>query len=76
MSGFVKTCREENNKLLCLHIDDEKLWGKYKTIWNKVEDIKNIELNALPDYDDRYIGTKIRRYGDRVYTDFYGFNVP
>ena len=26
----------------------------YKTIWTKVEDLKNIKLNALPVYDDIY----------------------
>ena len=25
-------------------IDDEKLLEKYKTIWTKIEDLKNIEL--------------------------------
>ena len=36
---------------------------------------KNIELNVLPVYDGRYIKTKIRTYGDNVYTTFRGFNV-
>ena len=47
----------------------------YKTIWTKIEDLKSIELNALPVYDDRYIKTKIRTYGDKVYTNFGGLNV-
>ena len=47
-------------------INDEKLLEKYKTIWTKTEDLRNIELNALPVYDDRYIKTKIRTYGDKV----------
>ena len=29
-------------------------------------DLENIELNALPVYDDRYMKTKIRTYGDKV----------
>ena len=41
-----------------------------------MEDLKNIELNALLVYDDRYIKTKIRTYSDKVYTNFYGLNVP
>ena len=49
---------------------------KYKAIWTKIEDLKIIELNALPVYDDRYIKTKIRTYGDKVYTNFRGLNVP
>ena len=32
-------------------------------------------LNNLPVYDDRYIKTKIRTYGDKVYTKFRGLNV-
>ena len=47
-------------------INDEKLLEKYKTIWTKTEDLRNIELNTLPVYDDRYIKTKIRTYGDKV----------
>ena len=33
---------------------------KYKAIWNKIEDLKNIELNAFPVYDDKYIKTKMQ----------------
>ena len=45
---------------MSLHIDDNKLLEKYKTIWTRIEDLKNTELNALPFYDDRYIKAKIR----------------
>ena len=41
----------------------------------KMEDSKNIKLNALPVYDDRYIKNKIT-YGDNVYTNFHFLNVP
>ena len=33
-------------------------------------------MNALPVYGDRYIKTKTRIYGDKVYTNFSGLNVP
>ena len=55
-------------------IDDEKLLEKYKTIWTKIEDLKSIELIALRVYDNRYIKTKIRTYGDKVYNNFCGLN--
>ena len=57
LSGYVKTfeVKEGDNKLISFRIDDEKLLEKYKTIWAKTEDLKSIELNALPVYDDRYI---------------------
>ena len=36
---------------------------KYKTIWTKIEDLKNVNLNALPVYYNRYIKIKIKRTG-------------
>ena len=50
---------------------DKKLLEKYKTIWNKIEDLKNIELNALQVYNDRYFKTKTRTFDDKVYNNFY-----
>ena len=47
-------------------IDDQKLLEKYKAVWTKIEDLKNIKLNALPVYDDRYIKAKTKTYGDKV----------
>ena len=74
MSGYVKTFKVEdiNCKLVCFHIDDEKLLEKYKDISTSID----MKLNALLVYDDRYIKTKIRTYGDNVYTNFCGLNVP
>ena len=68
--------KNKNNKLMSLRIDHDKLLKKYKIIWTKIEDLKNIELDALPVYDVRYIKAKIRTYGDQVYTIFCGLNVP
>ena len=55
---------------MSFRIDDEKLLEKYKAIWTKIENFKNIELNALPVYDGRYTKIKIRTYGDQVYTNY------
>ena len=53
-------------------IDNERLLEKYKTIWVKIEDLKNIDLKALSLYDNRYVKTKIRTHGDKVYTTVRG----
>ena len=45
-------------------------------IWTNIEDLKNIKLNALPVYDDRYIEKKTTVYGDKAYTNFCGSYVP
>ena len=60
LSGYLKTFngRDKDNKLISLRVDDDMLLEKYKTIWIKIEDFKNIELDALPAYDDRYLKTK------------------
>ena len=39
--------------------DDDRLLERYKTIWT------NTEFNASPVYDDRYMKTKIRTYGNK-----------
>ena len=61
---------------MSFRINDQKLLEKYKTIWTEIEDLKNIELNALTVYDDRYIEIKIRTCGSKVYTNVRGLNVP
>ena len=55
MSGYIKTFKKKNNELISLRIDDEEPLERYKTIWIKIEDLKNIELNYLPVYDNVYI---------------------
>ena len=52
--------KDKSNKLMSFRTDNEKLLKNYKAIWTKIEDLKNIELNALTVYDDRYKQTKIR----------------
>ena len=78
MSEYIMICKVEDNKskLMSLCINDEKLSGKYKAIWPKIEDLKKIKLNTLPVYDDRYIKTKITTFGDKFYTNIRDLDVP
>ena len=48
----------------------------YIAIWTKIKDSNNIKLNALRDIKIRYMKTKIKTYGDKVYTNFLDLNVP
>ena len=72
MSGYVKTFKvkdgdkDKNNKLMSFRIDDEKLLENYETIWTKIKNLENIQLNALRVYDNRYIKTSIRTCVDKV----------
>ena len=65
-----------NNKFISLNIADDKPVEKHKTIWAKIEDLKNIELDTLSVYDGSYIKTRIRTYGYKVYTNSHSLNVP
>ena len=64
MSGHVKTFKvkqideDKNNIFMTFRAEDEKLLEKYKTIWTKIEELKNIDLYVLPVYYDRYIKPK------------------
>ena len=68
MSGYENTFKikdgnkDKNNKLMSFCVNDENLLENYKAILTMIEDLKNIELNILPVYDDRYIKTKIKTY--------------
>ena len=54
--------KDKNNKLMSFCVNDGNLLENYKAILTMIEDLKNIELNILPVYDDRYIKTKIKTY--------------
>ena len=66
----------KKNKLISFRIDKGKLLERYEAICIKIESLKNIELNYLPVYDNRYIKSKIRIYDNKVYTNCCGLNVP
>ena len=55
MREYAKNFNGKNNKLMSVRIDDDELLEKHKTIWTKIEDSINTELNGSQVYDDRYI---------------------
>ena len=48
MSGYVKKFKvkdgnkDQNKNLMSFHIDDGRLLEKYKAIWTKIEDLKDV----------------------------------
>ena len=56
-------------------MEDDDLFKKYKTIWDKViSDIKK-EFDSKPVYNQEILKTKTKSHGDEV-TDFYKKEVP
>ena len=47
---------------------------KYKAIWTKVEDFKNVKLNSLPFYDE-ISKLQNKNNSDNVYTNFSDWDV-
>ena len=70
MNRYVKTCgiKDVRNKLMSFYKDDEKLLEMYEAIWTKVENFKNIKLNALTVYGDICIRNKQKsKWGQILY---------
>ena len=59
---------------LLRYLKYEKPLEKYKAVWTKIEDFKNIGFNALV-FNDRYIKTKKRTYGNEVYANYRVINM-
>ena len=46
MSVKTFTDEDKNNGLMSVSMDDDKLLEQYKTMWTKIEDLKNIKLKS------------------------------
>ena len=82
MSTYIKIFKvgdgdkDKINKLMPFRKDDKKVLEKHTNTCTKIEDFKNIELNALPVYDDRFITNNISTHGDKVYANFRDLKLP
>ena len=76
MIGYVK--QFNSYKTISFKVSDNKLFKKFKKIWEKVSNLLNIESDSESVYGDvdKYIKTKIKMYGDKVNTYFQDKNVP
>ena len=71
MSEYFEVFKHKNNKLMSFCIDNDKLWERCKTVCTRIKNLKDIKLNALPVYDDKYIKNQVRTYGDKIYTNLF-----
>ena len=53
---------------MSFHLSDEKLLKKYKATQTKIEDLENMNLNFLHVSNELQRRTKIKTFGDKVYT--------
>ena len=66
MIGYVK--HFDSNKTMSFRVSDNKLLKNYNKIWEKIDNLLNIEFDNEPvcGNGDKYIKTKIKMYGDRL----------
>ena len=76
MIAYVK--HFDSNKTMSSKVSDNKLLKKSNKIWEKINNLMNIELDSEPAYGDngKYIKTKIKMYEDRVNRNFQGKKIP
>ena len=75
MIGYVKHF-DKNNKRMSFVGDDNELLKNYTKIWKKIRELMGKKFDRKPVWGDKYIGTRIKSYGDKVNTNFHGNKVP
>ena len=75
MSGYIKYF-ENGGKNMSFFIKDDKVWEKYKQIWDVIKNKLGIKFHSVPVYDEEYLKTKVREYDGKVKTKFGGNDVP
>ena len=76
LSGYVKIfkVKDKNDKLMFFRIMMKIFQKNIKLRFGKNVNLKNIELNALPVYDDRYMKMKTRAYGVKFILTFVNYD--
>ena len=59
MSGYMKYFKN-GGKNMSFIIKDDSVLIKYKKIWNKIKESKNIKFRRMPVHDEIYIKAKVR----------------
>ena len=65
-------------KIMSFKVIDNKLLKRNIIIWKKVSNLMDIKSDSEPVYgnNDKCIGRKTKRYGDKVHTNFKGKEIP
>ena len=70
MTGYAKKFNE--NVTMSFRANNKQLLKNYNKIWEKVEKLLRIDFESKPVYgdDDKYIKAKIKKYANRIATNF------
>ena len=65
MSGYIKYF-ENGRKNMSFKIEEDQVYIKYNSIWNKIKELLDIKFHSQPIYDDSYIKTKLKSFSEYV----------
>ena len=74
MSGYIKYF-ENVGKNMSFLIKNDKVWEKYKQIWDVIKNKLGIKFHSNPVHEQKYLKAKVREF-DGVITNFLGNDVP
>ena len=57
-------------------IEEDQVYIKYNSIWNKITELLDIKFHSEPTYDNSYIKTKVKTFSDIIKTLFSGDEIP
>ena len=57
-------------------IKDDKVWKKYKQIWDVIKNKLNTKFHSDFAYDKTYIKARVREFDGKIKTNFLGNKVP
>ena len=75
MNGYIKYFKNGVKNMSFL-IKDDKVWEKYKQIWDVIKNKLGIKFHSEPIHDKTYIKAKVREFDDKTKTNFLGNNMP
>ena len=76
MTGYARKFNE--NKTMSFRVNNKQLLKNYNKIWEKIEELMNINFESRPVYgdNDKYIKTKIKIYAGSIITNFHKNKMP
>ena len=67
MSAFIKYF-DNGGKNMSFKIENDEVYAKYNSIWNKIKELLSVKFYSEPIYDDNYIKTKVKTFIEPIKT--------
>ena len=75
MSGYIKYF-ENGGKNMSFLIKDDKVWEKYKQIWDVIKNKLSIKFHSKPIYERKYLKAEEKEFDGVIKTNFLGNDMP